>query len=323
MLGQIILISIGSVHMTLRGLFLLLVLAAYAGVCLYTAPQKGVRRDKAALALMCGYAGLFLFSRGFYLLLERNLPSSVLSAGECVFAGLVGFFAGVRLYCLHSRKAFKRLLRFFAPPFFALAACLYLLRDGEGGIVAAHGGLFRYADVYAQARWNAPLIQGTLILLMMAAAFAAQALTSRPKQQPERGAQQKKRAAGPLRFKIRLLPMTICALSLVLPMELLRDTTQRRLLGAPLEALMIWLCLMTLMTARVLQKLGKKEMALNLFLLNAASSLLLPLLSVFTLAGNSALICLILTAVPAFVTFSPLFPFIKRLPRRATKRKFS
>ena len=293
---------------------LLAALSAYAWICLSLAPKRAVKREKAAWALLCGYAGMFLMSRAAYSLMDKNAVTNLASAGEISFFGFVGFFAGVRLYCLKSPKAFRKLLGLFASPFFALAAALYLLRDGAAGIPAPRGGLFRYTDVYGLSRWNAPLIQGTLILLLMAAAFAMQHFTALPEKEPSG------KASKRFQFKIRFLPMTLASLSLVLPQELLRDTTQRRIAGIPCETLAIWLCLMALLAVYLLRKLSGMTMPLRSKLINALLAGVFPLIAFFTLGGKSALLSLILTALPVFLTLSPLFPFVKR-PNRAFARR--
>lgn len=306
MLDQHILLHLGKAFVTLRGLLLLLLLAAYAGVCLYFSPKRAVKREKAAWALLCGFAGMLLLGRAAYLFLDENAVNGVLSAGELSFFGFLGFFLGIRLYCWRSPKAFRKLLRLFAPPFVPFAALTYLLRDGTAGVPAAQGGLFRYSDVYGLSRWNAPLLQGTLLLLLMAAAWTAQYLTA------ALARKSKDKASKIHRFRVKLLPMTLAALSLLLPMELLRDTAQRRILGAPCEALAIWLCLTSLMAWYLTRRLSDDSLPLKSKLINFILALILPLCSLFTLRGRSALLCLVFTALPVFLTLSPLFPFVKR-----------
>lgn len=315
MLSQRILLDFGGVYFSLRALLLLLAFAAYACVCLVLAPRRAVRREKAAWALLCGFVGMLLLGRAGYLLLDKNATPHLLSGGEVSFFGFIGFFAGVRLYCFKSPKAFRKLTGLFAAPFFALAAVMYLLRDGTAGIPAARGGLFRYTDLYGLSRWNAPLLQGTLVLLLLAAAYAAKYLTENLQKKMS------EKTGKMSLFRIKLLPMTLAALSLILPAELLRDTTQYRLFGVPGEALAMWFCLIALLAVYLRRRLADVALPLRNKMINAALTLVLPLCAMFTLDGKNMLLCLVFTALPVFLTLSPLYPFVKRPSRPPVHRR--
>ena len=151
--------------------------------------------------------------------------------------------------------------------------------------------------------------------MLLALSCIAQALTERLQKQP------RQKRIQHVSFRIKLLPISLAALSIVLPCELLRDSTQRRFLGIPAEALLIWLALLSLMTLWLVRRLSQQVMPLRIKLINAALSLLFPLLSVFTLSSSSAAACFIMIAAPVFVALSPLYPFIKRSGRLTKKRR--
>ena len=315
MFRQIVLFHCGSWAFTLRSLTMLVCLGAYAAVCLvYCAPKCGVKRERAVWALLCAYAGMFLAGKAGYLLLDRNAPKNLLASGDMTFAGIAGFFAALRLYCLRSPKAFKKLLKLYAPPFFSMAAALYIFRDGTAGIVAARGGLFRYTDGYGLHRWDPSLLQGTLLLLLMAVSWALQKATGK------RHSKEKGQSRTKHRFKIKLLPMTLTGLSLLLPVELVRDSTQVSLWGVRAEALLVWVAFIALLAVYLNREISERELPGRIKLINAAAALLFPVLSFAALCNDSAVLCVIFCLLPVCATLSPLYPFMKR-PGRLTKQR--
>lgn len=303
MTGRIVLFDAFGVCVTLRSVLLLTALLLNAVICLKYAEKHRVRPEKAAIALALGYLGLLLFSRGGYLLLDRDAPKNILRSGEILFLGLLGLLAGIRLYCTGSPKAFRRLIRLFAPPLFPFVAALYFLRDGEAGRVAARGGLFRYTDLYGLSRWNVPILQGTLVLLLLLAAYLASCLLKK------------------MKFRIRALPAALAALSLLLPAEMLRDTSQALFLGVRAEALAMYLCLLALLLFDTISRLLRLPPAPQYKLLSEAAALVLPLAAFFALRGSSAVWCAVLMTLPTFVCLSPLFPFFRRPSRAPVRRR--
>ena len=299
MIKQIVLFDIGGVFVTLRTLLMLLSLGLYAFVCLKNAQKQGVKPQKAATALICGFVGMAFSGKIAYIVMDKNAPNNPLISGEMTFFGIAGFLAGIRLYCFKSPAAFKRLMKLLAPPLFALTALLYLFKDITAG-KPANLGIFAYTDLYGVKRANVPLIQFLSLALLMLAAYLLSKLIKKPK------------------FRVRLLPMTLCAVSLLLPAEILRDSTQITILGLNAEAFFMWLSTNTLLISWLIFKIKKDNMPIiNVFIVPV-----LPLLSVLS---HSFILSFIMLTLPVFAALSPLFPFVKsgREKRRHRRRSFS
>ena len=302
-----ILLRLGSAYLTLHGLFTLLLLAAFAAVCLWQAEKRGIRRRKAVKGLCAGLAGMLILGKLGCWLLDRNAALNPLSGGRTLSLALAGFFAGLKIAFRHAPKTYRRVFDAFIAPFFALAAALYLISDAPLGRIAGTGGLFTAPDAYGFPRWRAELIQGTLLCALMALAFGLGRLPN-------------------MRFTVRALPMLIMALALILPFEALRDGTQRRLLGMHLEAWAMLAAYIWLIVRYAMKRLRDSALpdALRLpaIVLPVLLSLLLPLAA----KAGAAWPGIILVTLPAAMILSPLYPFVRRPVRPNTpgrKRRFT
>ena len=306
MMPQIVLFSIGGLSVSVRSLLMLASLSLFAFAAMHNAKRKGLKPEKTARALICGLSGMVLLWKLGYFAAEKNAVKNVLSSGEMSFWGFLGFFAGLRLYCLKSAKAFKRLFRVTAPAFVPFAAACCLLRDGAAGLPAFLGALFSYSDAYGLSHWNAPLLQGTLIFLLLAAAYLLKRFLKKPT------------------FKISALPLMTVALSLIVPFELMRDTSYRRWLGIPLEAFTMWITLLALYAACALKRLKSEQKPTGAFLSVRLYGLVSILLGGFALRGTHAILAVLLITLPVLAALSPLDACLHLKGRRkARKRRFS
>ena len=298
--GKII-AQVGFVYISAAGLMRLAILTAFAACCFLLAKRQGIKPRRVAKTLACGFAGMWLLGRLFYLLFDKSARLAPFAGGEMGFAALLGWFGAIRLTDRSSPKALRRVTNALGPALCALTAALYLFCGQSAGRVSEAGGLLTRKDVYELARWNVSLLQGIALCVLMLAAF----LLSKTLKD---------------RFRIGLAPISLMGLSLILPFEALRDCTQMRILGVHIEALFMLLTLLIAEAIHFGRRLRDSDLPLSLQRAVLGALMLIQLLGLIPLRAGSALAAFALISVPCLLSLSPLFPFIKR-PQRASGRE--
>ncbi len=297
---SIVLAKIGSYVLTLNGLGVLL---AAAGLFAYLRlfrfrSEKGQKIMPLILisSLLTGTAAGLIWH-----LLFDKVP---------VFGGydhilfVMGMFAGLFIPAKGRVSAVQKLLSECVPAYIAFACLVSLIEQDYSGVVLEGKRFFSYPAGQGLYRAAVGAAQGTvclIVLLMCEMPLHFDRVSAKFPRRP-------------------LALLSLCA-ACFLPLEILRDSVQPRLLGIRIDALLLHFALIAILMYDSLTRTEGGRLTGKQRFLSSLIPVFPVLLSMVCFALGSLIFCLIFSVSGVIVAYSPLFPFLKPPVRAQQNRK--
>ena len=283
-----------------RDLFKLILLLAYAWAILLGVKKRTHKPVRLLRILCAACAGMGIAQ----IIMKLTAPGNGLNLGlDYPCAALAGFWGGAYLGSGRQPERFQNYLGRRTYIHLIMMTLYIALCDIPGRMGECVIG---YTDGMGFGRYL-PALSATITLTLLVIAIKAS-----------------QNALG-ARFVLRPECCAVMFLGALLPFYALTDNFQAKLLGAGLDLLIGWLCMIWILLMWARTQLTESELPLRLKIAAAALSLLPGALMLPAAANGLLWPALALGLVCQGAVMSPLFPFFRRPVRMAAraKRKFS